>query len=118
MVADFLASGHFGRHIRKMRAAYRSRRAALSAGVTEVFGDRFPLRPTVGGLNLLLGVPPDEDDIGLAARAFGAGLGPLALSPLGRAPFQPQGLIMGFANLPEARVVATLQMLEQALRAG
>jgi GntR family transcriptional regulator / MocR family aminotransferase len=115
VVAEFLAAGHFGRHVKKMRSAYKARKAALAEAMATVFGDRFPVKPTVGGLNLLVGVRPGETDTDLEARAAAAGLRPLALSPLGLAPLNPPGLLLGFANLPESHALAIMRRLAGAL---
>lgn len=71
---EFIAEGHFARHVRRRRQAYAERRAALmeelaSAGVT--VGD-------VGhaGLHLMIEV---EDADAVAARLAAAGLGGIAL---------------------------------------
>jgi GntR family transcriptional regulator/MocR family aminotransferase len=112
-VADFLGSGRYARHIKRMRNAYRSRRAALMAAFAEAFGARFPLSPMAGGLHLL--ATTDEDDADLEARAIAAGLRPLALSRMGFEPSRPRGLLLGFANLPEAQAAATVRRLAVAL---
>jgi GntR family transcriptional regulator/MocR family aminotransferase len=116
VMAEFLSRGHFGRHIKHMRAAYQSRKAALASAVGETFGDRFPVRPSAGGLNLLLDINSGERDVDLEARAAAGGLRPLAMSVMGRDDFRPPGLVLGFANLPEAQAPAIVQRLDAALR--
>src|SRR5206468_4195516 len=37
VVADLIAEGHFARHLKKMRTAYDSRRAALTTALSEAF---------------------------------------------------------------------------------
>jgi GntR family transcriptional regulator/MocR family aminotransferase len=115
-VAEFLVTGHFGRHIKKMRTAYRSRKAALADALLEAFGDRLPIRPTVGGLNILVDIRRDEDDAELEILAAAAGVRPLAISTMGREALRPQGLILGFANLPEAQAQSIVRRLERAFR--
>jgi GntR family transcriptional regulator/MocR family aminotransferase len=112
-VADFLASGRYARHIKRMRNAYGARRAALAGAFEETFGARFPLRQTASGLHLL--ALAEEDDVRLEDRAVAAGLRPLALSRMGFVPPQQQGLLLGFANLPEAQAAATVRRLATAL---
>ncbi|GHO71489.1 hypothetical protein KSC_103810 [Ktedonobacter sp. SOSP1-52] len=38
-LADFIAEGHFARHLRKMRGLYRERRNALIEALTQEFGE-------------------------------------------------------------------------------
>jgi GntR family transcriptional regulator / MocR family aminotransferase len=113
IVADFLASGRFARHIKRMRRAYASRRSALIEAFRETFGNRFPLLGTPGGLHLV--ATAEEDDRVLEARAVEAGLRPLRLSRMSFQTAELQGLMLGFANLPEAQAMATVKRLASAL---
>jgi GntR family transcriptional regulator/MocR family aminotransferase len=115
-VADFLGSGRYVRHIKRMRHGYKGRRAALAGAFVETFGERFPLLPTPGGLHLL--ATADEDDTVLEARAVAAGLRPLAFSRMGFEPPQQQGLLLGFANLPETQATTVVRRLAAALYLG
>jgi GntR family transcriptional regulator/MocR family aminotransferase len=108
-VAEFLAEGHFARHLRRMRAAYAARRAALAAAVTAAFAGRLTMAARPGGLHLLAlcpeGTPPGWD-LAAVARAEAAGLAPAALSAqfLEASVGAPraQGLLLGFTNIAEA----------------
>jgi len=112
-VADFLASGHYARHVKRMRTAYKARRSALASAFVETFGARFPLKPPGGGLQLL--AEANEDDLALEGRAMAAGLGPMALSRMDFQHPRRQGLVLGFANLAEADAAATVRRLAAAL---
>lgn len=98
-VADFMAQGHFSRHLKKMRLLYESRRAATQRVFQEVLGDRIRIDLPRGGLHILARLADQEDDVRLAELARASGL---ALHPLSRwylaAPPQ-QGLLFGFANV-------------------
>jgi GntR family transcriptional regulator/MocR family aminotransferase len=100
-VADFLESGQFVRHVKRMRTAYKSRKAALAAAFTAAFGDRFPLAPMGGGLHLL--ARAEEDDLDLEQRGLNAGLRPISLSNMDVARPRRRGLLLGFTNVPEAQ---------------
>jgi len=115
VVAEFLEAGHFARHLKKMKTAYRRRKATLEEAVEQTLGHQFSARPINGGLNLLLNVAHGVSDLQLAARAAAAGLRPLALSPLGRSPLNPKGLLLGFGNLPETQALPTVRRLKSAL---
>jgi len=98
-IADFIAEGHFSRHLKKMRLLYAERRAVTSRVFQEILGDRIRIDLQPGGLHILAKLGDREDDVMLAARARAAGL---ALHPLSRwyIDAKPQqGLLMGFANV-------------------
>ena len=113
-LADFMASGRYARHVKRMRNAYGARRAALAAAFEAAFGARFALQHTLSGLHLL--ALAEEDDQALESRAVAAGLRPLRLSRMAFSTPEPQGLLLGFANLPESQALATVRRLASALQ--
>jgi GntR family transcriptional regulator/MocR family aminotransferase len=46
--ADFIAQGHFARHVRRMRKLYAERRGALAQALTAAFGARLRVDPEAG----------------------------------------------------------------------
>jgi GntR family transcriptional regulator/MocR family aminotransferase len=114
-LAEFIANGDFGRHIKKMRGLYRVRKTALAAAMKNIFGDRFDMRPMAGGLHLIAHTNDCESDADLEAAAGAAGLSPLALSKMGQGRGCPGGLLLGFANLPEDQALPVVRRLERAL---
>ena len=109
----FLASGAYGRHLRRVGGLYRRRRAALAAaleGWGEVSGE-------AAGLHLLFTLPGREEE-DLVCRAAGAGyrvrgLGEYCLLEQPK----PGTLVLGFGGLPEAAASGAAEELRQALQA-
>lgn len=54
VLADFIAGGHFERHLRRMRTVYRERLAALSAAAEGFCGGALRLRPVATGLHAIV----------------------------------------------------------------
>ena len=115
VLAEFIADGHFARHIKRMRSAYRARGAALAAALDEVFQGRFSTRPTAGGLHLIADLVGDPDDVVLARAATAGGLGPAALSPMMPADDRRRALILGFGHVPEDQALAITRRLQSLL---
>jgi len=115
-IADFIAEGHFSRHLKKMRLLYAQRRALTSRVFQEMLGERIRIDLQPGGLHILAKLADHEDDFTLAARARSAGL---ALHPLSRWYINAkpqQGLLMGFANVIDEKDATQLaSKLKQAL---
>ncbi|MFT4267556.1 MAG: PLP-dependent aminotransferase family protein [Xenophilus sp.] len=105
-LATFMADGHFGRHLKRMRGIYARRREALVAELASRLGDRLSVAPWARGLSVLARLRPGLDDQSIAARAQAAGLAPGALSARGIHRSPGQGLLLGFANFPDAGAVA------------
>ncbi|GLU31409.1 PLP-dependent aminotransferase family protein [Trinickia caryophylli] len=108
--ADFIGQGHFARHLKRMRALYGERRMLIVNALKEAFGTRLDVDPPSGGIQFAVtfteGPDGPVDDVAVAARAREAGLYVLPLSTWyanSRARRTPRGLVMGFANVGDAR---------------
>lgn len=117
MVADFMQSGHFSRHLRKMRSLYAIRRGYLVDALAQTIGDRLHVQPQAGGIQVLAHLPAGQDDRALAAAANAAGLAVNALSDWRMRPSSDGGLLMGFANFATAAdAEASVQRLADTLQ--
>ncbi|WP_437879408.1 PLP-dependent aminotransferase family protein [Pseudomonas sp. LRF_L74] len=119
VMASFIADGHFQRHIRRMRAAARSRRDALLANWPQDIRGCAPLPDVEAGLHLCVRVDSLTREAELIARAAQVGVELNGLSdywlpgsPL--ADDQRAGLVLGFAAVPEARIVEATEALRAA----
>lgn len=113
-LAGFLAEGHFGRHVRRMRQLYARRRAALAVELEKTFGaDRVMLG--AGGMQILLRLDDTVDDVALVQACEAAGLAPSPLSRAYAGPARRQGLLLSFTNLPPEQAPALVQRLARAL---
>jgi len=113
-MADLIGRGGYDRHIRRMRLAYRRRRAEL-ARVT-------PLEGVAAGLHALLPLESAEQERALIGRARQAGLALNGLHAHGywREPGadRPAALIIGYATPPPhawSRALATLAEVVQRI---
>ena len=118
VTATFLERGHFARHIRRMRGLYAARKAALAEALTARFGDSVKIDPAGGGMHLLARFTGVADDGTLVRRAAAAGLAPTSLSGLAMAHNCGQGLLLGFANLPEPDAPDLVERLAACVLGG
>ena len=119
VMAEFIAAGHFQRHIRRMRTAARSRRDALLAGWPESVPGCAPLPVVEAGLHLCVRVDSLARERELISAAERVGVEISALSsywlPGSSTPEdQRAGLVLGFAAVPEAQINEALAALRQA----
>jgi GntR family transcriptional regulator/MocR family aminotransferase len=99
-VADFMAGGHFARHLKKMRLLYARRRAWLAEALRDCFGEPVEIDQTRGGMHLVVRLRTRLGDRELARRAREAGLNCQPLSDRYAKPQRVQrGLLMGFTNV-------------------
>ena len=119
VMAEFMAAGHFQRHIRRMRRAALSRRNALLAGWPDGLPGVGPLPSVAAGLHMTVRVESLAREQLLLAQAHAAGVEINGLSSYWLAGASPPadqraGLVMGFAAVPEADIAQALARLRQA----
>lgn len=114
-LADFIARGHYTTHVRRMRARYSARQAALRAALQQAFGPGLVLSGGEAGLHLVMWLPDALPDVAVAQRAARLGLGVRALSAYARPPVGCNGLVLGYGNLDEGAVEGAVARLKRAV---
>ena len=115
-LAEFIDAGHYGRHVRRMRALYARRQALLFALVREHLGDVLELVPCEAGMQVAGWFPEDMNDRAVAAAGARAGL---ALSPLSACWLGTgarAGLNLGYAGVSEPVLEETVPRLARVIR--
>ena len=116
-LADFLTEGHFAAHVRRMRALYAARQAALVAAIDRRGEGRIVVAAEEAGMQLAARFPRARDDRTVAARLAAAGVvaPPLSIYYLGRP--RLRGLLLGYAGVPEREIGPAVQTLAGVLGA-
>jgi GntR family transcriptional regulator/MocR family aminotransferase len=108
---EFMLSGEYERHIRRMRRLYRRRRDTLVRCLQETFGERATVGARHGGLNLLVSLRSRLGEAELTARAAGAGIGLRpAASYYSQPPVCPT-FLLGFAAVTEQQIAEGIERL-------
>ena len=101
-LADFLRSGEFARHLRRMRRLYRQRRDALVESLERHLGRIAEVHGASAGMHLSLRLRDDGlDDVAIVRQAREQGIVVNALSAhavRGGTPWN--GLMLGYAHVP------------------
>lgn len=114
-LADFMASGAFAIHIRRMRRIYASRRRALLEALKPGEGRLFHIDAPPAGLMLLLRLPKGRSDEEARALLQGRGIDALSLSGHFAGQAWQQGLLLSFAGFSEAELGKAAQQLIEVL---
>jgi GntR family transcriptional regulator/MocR family aminotransferase len=103
VLADFIGEGHFARHLRRMRVAYRERLEAITAAAARYCGGALRLRPTRTGLHTIADLAgADAARVSREAAARGVEATPLS-AYFARRGTHANALVLGFAAVrPEA----------------
>jgi GntR family transcriptional regulator/MocR family aminotransferase len=115
VLCDFIAEGHFGRHIRRMREVYAARREVLlSEGLARLTG-LVEISDVEAGLQTVGWLSGGGTGIQAELAAAARGVEVVSLSRYARAPLQREGLQLGFAALDEEEIRRGVRELEMAL---
>jgi GntR family transcriptional regulator/MocR family aminotransferase len=115
VLCDFIADGHLGRHLRRMRNLYSSRLAALLDGGNQYLRGLVKISDVRAGLYtvgfLESGMGSRQAEKAAATR----GIDVIALDRYVLKPPDPKGVLMGFAAFDEAEIRRALLQLAVAL---
>jgi GntR family transcriptional regulator/MocR family aminotransferase len=114
-LADFIESGAFAIHIRRMRRIYAARRKALLAALAPDDGLLYHVDAAPSGLTLLLRLPPGVSDEAVAKRLKAAGIEALTLSSHYANPRRDHGLLLSFAGFDDQQLARAGQRLRDIL---
>lgn len=116
ILADFIAEGHFARHIRRMRTRYGARQAALIDAVQREIGDLVTLAPANAGMHLVAWLPASTDDQQISQSLAAAGITAHPVSAFAHsAPLRP-GLLLGYAAFPDEMLRESVVHMARVLR--
>jgi GntR family transcriptional regulator/MocR family aminotransferase len=119
VMAEFMAAGHFQRHIRRMRRAALSRRNTLLANWPSDIPGVGSLPSVAAGLHVTVAVDTQARERELIEAAAGVdveinGLSSYWLADSSTSVDQRAGLVLGFAAVPEAAIASALVRLRSA----
>ena len=117
-LADFMAQGHYARHIRRARSVYRRRQGLLVAALNRhLEGIIAPVSRPAGGMNLIVPFPPDipVEQIQSLAREVGLAVRPVSYYTEGTS--APNAFHLGFAAVPERVIEPSVARLAAVVRA-
>ncbi len=116
VLADFIAEGHFTRHLRRLRALCATRQKVLLAEAARVAPDLIRLEPSDAGIFLLGRLPEGVDDVAVARAAAALGVDTQPLSALYQTEPVEHGLLLGYAYPNEREIREGLKRLAAAIR--
>jgi GntR family transcriptional regulator/MocR family aminotransferase len=116
-LADFIAEGHFARHIRRMRGLYAERQAILVEAARQQLAGLLDVPPAEAGMHLVGWLPAGVDDVDASQRAAAHGVEAPPLSLYSLEPLRRRGLLLGYTAVGEKEIREGVQRLAKALQA-
>jgi GntR family transcriptional regulator/MocR family aminotransferase len=117
VVAEFLADGHFHRHVRRMREIYAERHDALLDAARREWAGALEVSPIEAGLQTLGWLRDGVDVDALCARAARADITLESLEQWAIRPLARPGVQLGFATIAPADLRAGVTRLARVLEA-
>ncbi len=115
VLADFIAEGHFGRHLRRMRELYRERRAALVEALRKELGTSVHVQGAQAGMHLVAALAEGSRDRQISAHAARRGLWAMPLSECYLGEPTRRGLVLGYGGTRAADLPAAVRRLREAI---
>lgn len=117
VLADFIAEGHFSRHIRRTREIYGERRTALVEALDTQLADEIQLGPTDAGLHLTVALKRNRNDRAVVQAALQKGIEARALSLFyATQDHAAPGLLLGFAAVAPPEIRRGVAILRTVLK--
>ncbi len=118
-LAEFIESGHFSRHLGRMRRLYRARQDLLRESLAKYLKTPHTITGGFSGMHLTVRLTPEYPDVKIAEAAHAYDMAPTPLSRFALQPTaQDNGLVLGYGNTAEARIPSLVQRLAQLIQGG
>jgi GntR family transcriptional regulator/MocR family aminotransferase len=114
-LADFIAEGHYGAHVRRMRSIYATRRDTLISALQTHLSPWMEASPGDGGMQMTAFLAPGVDDREMAHQALRADIHVSPLSTYCMTQTSRRGLYLGFSAIPEPRINKAAERLATVL---
>jgi GntR family transcriptional regulator/MocR family aminotransferase len=116
VLAEFIAAGHLGRHLRRMRALYAARQEKLVEEISHRLPGLLDASPTKSGMHLVGWLPEGEDDKKASRRAAQQGVEAPPISLYTTHDNGRGGLMLGYAAVDEDQTRDGVSRLAKALQ--
>lgn len=104
VLCDFIAEGHFGRYLRRMRQIYGENLDVLMEESRNEWGNRLVLQPAQAGLQTVGWLAEGRDDVEFCRAAQGCGVAVMPLSAWAMRWKQRSGIQVGFAAVGQEEI--------------
>lgn len=115
ILADFIAEGHFARHVRRMRTLYEERRDVLFSECRQHLDGLLEVEKADAGMHLVGWLPEGIDDQTVSRLAFEKGLKLAAISDYSNKKIPRGGIILGYTAFDENQIKEGVKKIREIL---
>jgi GntR family transcriptional regulator/MocR family aminotransferase len=113
-LAEFINSGMYERHLRRLRRRNTARREALLDAVQTYLGDRVEVTGDGSGAHIVLWPLKRVSESAIVAQAASRGVGVYGISHCYLAKPSRTGIILGYSRMNEAQIREGIRLLSQS----
>lgn len=117
ILAEFIADGHFARHIRKMRQLYEMRQKILVEECKKELSDYLEIEKADAGMHLVGWLKGNLNDELISRKAREKGLIVSPISAYSNPRLKRGGLILGYTAFDERRIKDGMKILKEIMQA-
>ena len=116
VLADFIAEGHYARHVRRARALYAERQQVMIEALSARLGGALDVVPDAAGLHLVAWLRDGGNDVAVRRAAAQEGVAASALSLYRMEPVDGArgALVLNYAGFDERAIQAGVEGLQRA----
>ena len=114
-LAEFISSGAYERHLRRLRRRNSARREALLTSYDRYLRDRVELSGSAAGAHVSLWVAGRASESSLIARAAERGVGVYGMGLYFLTKPSPPGILLGYSRMKEAEIREGIRLLGEAI---
>jgi GntR family transcriptional regulator/MocR family aminotransferase len=112
---EFISEGHFGRHIRQMRALYRERATIFQEAVASRLAGQLTLSAISAGIDTTAFLRNSVDDRTICSALIAAGIETRPLSAYKVASDPPAGMVLGFAPFDRNEILIGTETMARVM---
>jgi len=116
ILAEFIAEGHFARHVRRMRTLYQERQQVLVEESKRQMAGLLEVSAADAGMHVIGWLPENISDKRVAEKAALAGLSVAPVSGYNFHPPTRNGLMLGYTAFTEKQIKEGVRKLARILR--
>jgi GntR family transcriptional regulator/MocR family aminotransferase len=116
VLTEFMAEGHYARHLRRMRKLYAERQQMMLEILARDAGGLIEAHPADAGMNLVGWLPPGVNDRAVDLAAARRGVIAMPVSGYASLPQRRGGLVLGYTGVDRAQMEDGVKKLVEAIR--
>jgi GntR family transcriptional regulator/MocR family aminotransferase len=116
VLTEFMAEGHYARHLRRMRKLYAERQQMMLEILAREAGGLIEAHPADAGMNLVGWLPPGVSDRAVDLAAARRGVIAMPVSGYASLPQRRGGLVLGYTGVDRAQMEDGVKKLVEAIR--